>query len=299
MAEQASREIELTKIVDAPRDLVFAAFTDADHLVKWWGPEGFDCSSATSDPVPGGAFTIVMRSPEGHETPVEGRFLELDPPSRLVAETVAVGPDGTRMIEGTTTVDLVELDGKTEIHLRARAVALVPEADPALGGMELGWTSSLRCLDDHLTGAVDRQIVLMRMLEASPERVFEVWTTPEHVAAWFGPDGFTLTTDAMDVRPGGEWVFTMHGPDGVDYPNRVVYEVVDAPTLLVFLHGGEPDDPPFRQTVTFDPFMGGTLLTMKAVWDRAEDRDRNVERSGAIEGGEQTLDRLAAYVAGR
>ncbi len=295
-----ARDIELTKILDAPRELVFEAFTEADHLAAWWGPEGFDVASATSDPRPGGAFTIVMRSPDGVETPVEGTYRELDAPHRLVAATTAVAPDGTPLIEGETEVSFTDLDGKTEIRLRASARALTPEANPALGGMELGWTSSLRCLDDHLTGAAERQIVLQRLIEADPATVFDAWCTPDGVAAWFGPDGFTLTIDAMDVRAEGEWIFTMHGPDGTDYPNRVRYEVVERPTQLVYVHDDPAagEDGAFRTTVLFDEWMGGTLLTMKGVWETAEARDENVRRYGSIEGGRQTLERLATYVKG-
>jgi len=295
------RTFELTRTFDAPVALVFAALTQADHLEKWWGPEGFGVARATSDARPGGAFTIVMRAPDGSETPVDGTYDELDPPHHLVATTGAVAPDGTRLVDSTVTIDLAERAGGTELRLRARGVALVPDAVPMLGGMELGWVQSLRCLDDHLTGAADRQLVLMRMLAAPPARVFEVWCTPDHVASWWGPDGFTLTTHEMDVRPGGAWGFTMHGPDGIDYENHIEYEVVDPPSLLRFLHRGAPedDDPPFRTTVTFDDWAGSTVLTMKSVFTTAEELDLVLTKFDAAEGGEQTLDRLVAYVATR
>ena len=302
MTDGASeRTFELTRTFDAPMTLVFAALTDADHLEKWWGPEGFGVARATSDARPGGAFTIVMRAPDGSETPVDGTYDEFDPPHHLVATTAAVAPDGTRLLDSTVTIDLAERAGGTELRLRARGVALVPDAVPMLGGMELGWVQSLRCLDDHLTGAADRQLVLMRMLAAPPARVFEVWCAPEHVASWWGPDGFTLTTHEMDVRPGGAWGFTMHGPDGIDVENHIEYEVVEPPSLLRSFHRGalEDDDPPFRTTVTFDDWAGNTVLTMKSVFATAEELDLVLTKFDAAEGGEQMLDRLVAYVATR
>jgi len=148
-------------------------------------------------------------------------------------------------------------------------------------------------LDDVLTGAVDRQIVMMRLLQAPRELVFKTFTEEEHVAQWWGPTGFTLTTHEMDVRPGGVWEFTMHGPDGVDYPNVIVYEEILAPHRLVYTHGSpDPDDPGFRTTVTFDDFMGMTALTMRGVFETAEARDLVVEKFHAIDGAGQTLDRL-------
>ena len=194
-------------------------------------------------------------------------------------------------------------DGKTEVTLFARAVALVPEiATMMLAGMEAGWMQSLQCLDDALTGAVDRQIVTLRMFEAPRERVFQAWTDPEELKAWWGPEGFSVSIDQIDVHPGGTWRFTMHGPDGVDYPNTIVYEEIDYPRRLVYLHSGSgstADDPSFRTTVTFDDMAGNTVLTMRGVFTTAEDRDLVVDRHHAIEGGNQTLGRLADHLASR
>jgi uncharacterized protein YndB with AHSA1/START domain len=298
MDDAPTREIEVTRVVDAPRDLVFAAFTEADHLAKWWGPEGFGVSAATSDPRPGGAFRIVMRGPDGTDHPVDGTYREIDAPRRLVTESIAVGPSGERLLEAVTTVELAEHGDKTEITVRSRAVGFVPEAEAMLGGMEIGWVQSLRCLEDHVTDALDRQIVIMRMVEAPREQVFDVWITPEHVANWWGPDGFTITTESMDVRPGGEWRFTMHGPDGTDYPNLIRYSEVVPPAHLAYAHIDMPaaEDTTFHVDVYLDEFLGNTVLSMKMVFPTAESLAENVARYHSIEGGNQTADRLVAYV---
>lgn len=84
----------------------------------------------------------------------------------------------------------------------------------------------------------DREIVISRLIHAPRELVFKVWTDPKHVAHWWGPNGFTNTIHEMDVRPGGVWRFIMHGPDGVDYPNKIVYKEVvkpQAPGLFSWL----------------------------------------------------------------
>ncbi|HEU0053538.1 MAG TPA: SRPBCC domain-containing protein, partial [Longimicrobium sp.] len=88
----------------------------------------------------------------------------------------------------------------------------------------------------------DREVVQSRVFDAPRELVFDAWTDPAAVAEWFGPDGFTITTYEMDVRPGGVWRFTMHGPDGTDFPNRVDYHEVVRPERLVYDQGqgGEP-----------------------------------------------------------
>jgi uncharacterized protein YndB with AHSA1/START domain len=104
----------------------------------------------------------------------------------------------------------------------------------------------------------------------------------------------------MDVRPGGVWRFTMHGPDGTDYPNEITYDELSPPQQIVYTHASSPgsDDPSFRTTVALDEMMGMTVLTMKGVFESAEARDFVVERYHAIEGGNQTLGRLEAFLSG-
>ena len=296
--EGTSREITITRIFDAPRELVFEAWTKAEHLAKWWGPEGFSLPEVESDPRPGGALTMVMRGPDGADYPQTGTFKEVVAPERLVFEEVALGPEGHPILQAFTTVTFVDLDGKTELTMHARGVALVPGSEQMLSGMYAGWNQSLQRLDDVLTGAVDRQIVIARLFEAPRERVFKAWTEREQVEKWWGPTGFSLTIDEMDVRPGGTWRFTMHGPDGIDYPNTIVYEEIAPPERLVYTHGSPEDEhPQFRTTVTFDEFMGMTALTMRGVFASAEERDVTVEKYNAIEGGNQTLDRLGELLA--
>jgi uncharacterized protein YndB with AHSA1/START domain len=300
MAGQESREVTLTRIIDAPRDLVFRAWTEAQHLAEWWGPEGFTAPKVESDARAGGSFKIVMRGPDGTESEVEGTYKEFDPPNRLVTQMRGLASDGTPLLDANATVTLTDHGGKTELSIHQRATALLPEAIAMLGGMEVGLLQSLRRLDDVVTGTVGRQIVLGRMLEAPRDRVFEAFTSEEQLSHWWGPTGFTLTTHEISVRPGGTWRFTMHGPDGVDYPNVIVYDEVSPPELISYEHSGGPDstDPHFRVAASFDEFMGNTILTMRKVFESAADRDMVVEKHNAIEGGNQTLDRLAEHVKG-
>lgn len=147
------------------------------------------------------------------------------------------------------------------------------------------------------TDTSDREITLTRLIGAPRELVFKVWTQPEHVAKWWGPSGFTNTVHSMDVRPGGTWHHTMHGPNGVDYPNYVRYSEVVPPERLVYELGGQPDVYDFHMTVTFQQQGGQTLLTMTMQFKSAEERRKAIEEVGAIEGGKQTLNKLEAYLA--
>jgi uncharacterized protein YndB with AHSA1/START domain len=148
--------------------------------------------------------------------------------------------------------------------------------------------------NESLSETTDRELLIIRVLNAPRELVFSAWTDPRHIAKWWGPKGFTNTIHEMDVRPGGTWRLTMHGPDGTDYPYMIVYKEVIKPERLVYTHSsGEADDPgQFEVTVDFAEQDGKTKLTMRSVFLSAAERDRVVKEYGAIEGAKQTLDRL-------
>lgn len=144
----------------------------------------------------------------------------------------------------------------------------------------------------------EREITIARIVDGSCARVFEAFTDPRQVALWWGPDGFTNTVKEMDVRPGGVWRFDMHGPDGVNYPNKIVYEEVAHAQRLTFLHGDdvEGDAHSSHVTATFTDEAGKTRVTMCTLFDTVEERDRVATEYNAIENGKQTLERLAKFL---
>jgi len=143
-------------------------------------------------------------------------------------------------------------------------------------------------------------IVAMREFDAPRALVWEAWTDPKHLAQWWGPNGFSTTTSAFDMRPGGVWRFVMHGPDGRDYENRITFDEIVQPERIRYHHGGGGDVEPvqFRTTVTFEDLGSNrTRLTLHAVFPSAAERDRVIKEYGADKGAMQTLSRLADYVA--
>ncbi|WAS93524.1 SRPBCC family protein [Nannocystis punicea] len=140
--------------------------------------------------------------------------------------------------------------------------------------------------------ASDRELVINRLFAAPRELVFKTWTEPHHVVRWWGPRGFTTTIREMDVRPGGVWRYVMHGPDGVDYANRIRYREVVAPERLVYDHDGDSDDDPrgFHVTVDFHARGEQTEVVMRMRFASAAARDQAVEHAGA--GATSTFDRL-------
>lgn len=151
-----------------------------------------------------------------------------------------------------------------------------------------------------VTPATEPVINITRLFDAPRELVFDAWTDPQHISQWWGPRGFTTTTHERDVRPGGVWRFIMHGPDGTDYDNRIVYREVVRPERLVYDHDSDKEDDPhkFHVTVTFAEEDGKTRLTMRTLFKSIAERDRTIE-FGAVEGGNQTLDRFGEYLKGK
>ena len=146
---------------------------------------------------------------------------------------------------------------------------------------------------------LDREIVLTRTYDAPRELVFDAWLDRERISEWFGPDGFRTTILEMDPRPGGTWRFILHGPDGVDYPNRIDYLEIRRPERLVYAHRSdfEPPEIEFETTVNFVQRGGQTEVSLRMLFKTAAQHDLAVEKYGAIEGAHQHLQRLADYLA--
>lgn len=143
----------------------------------------------------------------------------------------------------------------------------------------------------------DREIVITRIVNASRERVWQAFTTPEALAQWWGPTGFTITTKAFDLKEGGDWIFMMHGPDGRDYPNRVRFTRIVEPSRMEHDHGGDDDRVLFQAIITLDDLGEKTRVTLHSTFKTKEERDLVVKEYGAIEGGKQTLARLDEYMS--
>ncbi len=140
------------------------------------------------------------------------------------------------------------------------------------------------------------EIRIVRVYDAPVKAVWDAWTDTEQVAQWWGPRGFTLTTHSKDLRVGGTWKYTMHGPDGVDYPNTTKYFEVEKNAKLVYDHGGSDDRPAmFRVTVLFSEVDGKTKMEMSmtlATAEAAEETRKFIKKAG----GDSTWDRLAEYL---
>jgi uncharacterized protein YndB with AHSA1/START domain len=141
------------------------------------------------------------------------------------------------------------------------------------------------------------EIHLSRVYDAPVKMVWDAWTDPKKVGNWYGPRGFTITTHSMDTRTGGSWSYTMNGPDGTTYENKIKYLEVEKYARMVYDHGGHDDQEPlFRVTVMFSETAGKTKMEMTMALPTAE---AAVETKKRIKkhGGDSTWDRLAEYLS--
>lgn len=150
--------------------------------------------------------------------------------------------------------------------------------------------------------SADRELLVSRVIDAPVARVWKAWTDPEELARWWGPYGFSGKTHERTFAPGGRWRHTMVGPDGVEYPNLSRYEEIVPLERIVYAHGGGTKGRAgvsFQQTVTFkDLGNGKTEIVLRGVFATKAARDQAVKDYGAVEGGRQTLARLAALCEG-
>lgn len=292
--------LHFDRSIPAPRDLVVAAWTDPAQLATWWGPHGFTTTVHEWQPRVGGALRLDLTGPDGTVHPLTGRF-ESVAPDRLVFLASPLDANGRTLFTTRQTITFTAAGDTTRLRVEVAVTAATADAVPFLAGAAEGWRQNLERLVDHALFAAgsDREIVLSRVVDAPRELVWQAWTDPRHLAHWYGPEGFTLTTHEMKVAPNGVWRFTFHGPDGHQYENHITYLELEAPSRLRYKHGGGKDFEPvnFETTATFtDEGEGRTRITMRSTFASPNARKFVAEHYGAIEGGRQTLGRLGRYV---
>jgi uncharacterized glyoxalase superfamily protein PhnB/uncharacterized protein YndB with AHSA1/START domain len=139
----------------------------------------------------------------------------------------------------------------------------------------------------------DREIKVSRLFNAPVELVWEVWTNPDHIKNWWGPQGFTNTIDEMNMKEGGEWNLVMHGPDGTDYKNKSIFKEIVKHKKLVYEHVSSPK---FTATVLFESQGEKTLLNWQMLFESREQLIQVVKTFKVDEGLKQNVDKLNQYL---
>jgi len=280
----------IERTFDAPVALVWRSITTKEDMSRWY----FDLEEFK--PEAGFEFEFTVEH-AGMKYCHLCKVTEVIPQKKIAYTWRYEGHAGDSLV----TFELSAEGDKTKLKLTHAGLETFPKLPSfARKNFREGWTQLIgSSLKDFVENA-GREIVIARVVDAPRELVWQAMTSPEHVVHWWGPRGFTTTIEEMDVRPGGVWKHVMHGPDGANYPNKSVFTEVVKPERIVYSHGGEREGGPgahFEATWTFDALDAGkTRVTIRMVFPSAADRDFVVREFGAIEGGKQTLERLAEHL---
>lgn len=311
-------QFEISRTFDAPRDMVWKAFTEAKRLMHWWGPKGSTWVSGKLDLRPGGMFHYTMRSPDGHE--MWGKFVyrDIDAPARLVfvnsfanaaGEIIRAPFNAQWPLEVLNTVTFTEISGRTIVTVRGGPVNATAEERETFRNayplMNQGFSGTFDQLSSYLvtqlhrlvvTTRGDREIVMTRVFDAPRHLVFEAWTKPEHVRHWYGRHGWNLDVCEIDLQVGGRWRYVMRGPGGRTMGLGGVYQEIAPPERLVSTEAFDDYPGEATYTLTLSERVGQTTLTITSVASSGEIRD-GIIKSGMEEGAAETMDRLAGLLA--
>jgi len=280
-SETADREIVTTRVFDAPRALVFEAWTNPAHLKHWWGPNGFTTTIQQMEVKPGGRWSFVMHGPDGTDYKNEAVFEEVVKPARLVYEHVT-GP-GFR-----ATVLFEEEKGKTKLTLRMvfKTKAERDSTVERFGAVE-GAKQTLERLNQYLPN-LEELLTLTRTYDAPRRLVFAAWSSAEHLARWWGPNAFTTPECELDFRPGGKLAICMRGFGGDHWMRGTFDEIVDQERIVFTVDAGDLDGHPIHTTVTFAESSGKTTLTVQQTVPR-----NPMMAKGQRQGWTEQLEKLA------
>ena len=310
----ADNEIIFSRVLHAPRALVWQAWADPKHVTHWWGPRGFTTTVEQHDFRVGGMWKHIMHGPDGTNYPNKSTFKEIVPLERITFSHGGgreEGPGAT--FTATWTFETVE-DNKT--RLTGRMVFPSKEARDFVvkefGAIE-GGKQTLERAAEYTAALQTKPFILSREFAAPRDLVWRVWSEPEHFRRWFGPKGMNINLVKFDLQPGGLTHYSLTTPDGKEFWGRAIYREVVPPTKIVWLNAFSDKDAgitrhPFTKdpwplqlltTVTFAEQGGKTLVTVNWVpFDSTEVERTTFEasRESMKMGWGGTFDQLEGYL---
>lgn len=253
--------ITIVREFDAPRALVFKAWTDPSHLVRWWGPRGFTTPSCAIDARPGGAYRIAMRGPNGSQHRLQGVYRDVVAPERLVCTYAWVDDQGEPGPETIVTVLFEDLGGRTRMTFRQEGFRTATSRD----AHDDGWSSSFDMLEEELGPVPIHTVTTMRAVDGAAPDTYQAWADPARLGALLAPE----------LGPG----VTFEPAFRVLVPGRRA--VLDLATR---------DASGFVEARFFAAEPGRTEITLTRAWRGAAPADADLAR--AVAGLDRALDRF-------
>ncbi len=266
----------VSRLFRVPRNLVFQAWSSADHLRRWFCPAEYTVPDARIEFRVGGAFDICMRSPEGRDHWTRGRYTEIVPDARLVIDMHAVGDRDKPLFRAYTVVTFIDEAGATKLEVDQRYTVFDPAAAAMIRGAPQGWSQTLDRLEIEVARMQESDIAARSVVHAmfSIERtyaaprshVFKALTDPEAKAKWFaGGAGYTQLARHMDVRPGGREHVEGRWETGVVSTFDAIYHDVVQDERVVYsyeMHLNHRKVSVSLATIELKPAGAGTRLVM-------------------------------------
>ena len=242
----SERELVTTHIFDAPRELVWKAWTDPKLIPRWWGPSRYTTTLEKMDVRSGGTLRFIQRDAEGNVFGFHGKYKEVVPPERIVDTFEFEGMPGHVLVESAT---FEEIDGRTKVTQKSVFETVEDLEGMLASGMEEGARETMERFTELVAemkqgasppkterpkrGARKDELRITRFFDASPERVWKACTDPREMNQWWAPKGFTTPFLTMDLRVGGLFRYCMRSPEGKDYwGTGVVREVVPGTRIV-------------------------------------------------------------------
>ena len=299
--KSSDREIVISRVLDAPRELVWNAFTDPEQVAKWWGPDGFTTTIERMEVQPGGTWKHIMHGPDGKDYPNKSIFKEIVKNERIVyghAGGEKEGPGAT--FEATWTFEAqgskTKLTGKM-VFPTTEARDMVVKQYNAVEGAKQHVGRLAEYLAGGGSGKPAFELVLDRVIDAPCERVFEAWAKPDQIVNWFAPKPYVLIIKKMDFRSGGRFSMSMRAPDGAEHSFGGVYREVVPPSKISWT--GEFASGPADQMSTVVTFEAQGAKTRLHVCQTLHVMTPEIAQAtkGARQGWAMTLDQLEAQCA--
>jgi uncharacterized protein YndB with AHSA1/START domain/uncharacterized glyoxalase superfamily protein PhnB len=307
----AAREMVISRTFNAPRNLVWQAWTEPDRVKKWWGPRIFTAPVVKIDFRVGREYLYCMRSPEGKDYWSKGTYREIVAPERIVLTDSFADEKGNIVsgsyyglspdfaLESLVTLVFEEYDGKTRFTLRYLGI---PDGD--FDNAQAGWNESFDKLAEYLADEGDTKITaepgkqelfITREFDAPPELVYKAFTDPELYVQWVCPRRFKMTLDKFEPVSGGRWRYVHEDKGGLKFGFHGVFHEV-SPSLLIdtFEFEGLPEKGHVSlETARLEKLPGGrTMLSIQSVFQSVADRDGMIQ--GGMEAGvRESHERLA------
>ncbi|MEQ1577284.1 MAG: SRPBCC family protein [Hyphomicrobium sp.] len=314
----SDREIIMSRLINAPRELVWKAWSDPAHLTHWWGPRGFSTTTSEMSLKPGGTWRFVMHGPGGTDYKNKIVYSEVVKPERLTY--LHTGEDENDDVKFNSTITFEDKGGKTEVTLRSlfETAAERDHVAEKYGAVEGGNQTLTRLseyvleLADHGKPPMGRPFVNTRVCNAPRELVWKAWTEAGHLKHWWGPKGCKLEVLKLDLLPGGIFHYAMRYSTGAVMLGRFRYLEISPPERLVYRSSfadetGAIVPAPFpgnfplevENTVTFEEHAGKTTITLHSLPFNASEEERKFFEGmfASMEGGYGgTFDQLAEYL---